>query len=515
MANQITLGNVQIKCRFPVTKLQECCIYAKYGEHTKAEIVCTVKGSESRAALTDVDEDELKIVNRGEDGREETLFDGVIHDAEYVEEGRLATLKICAFSHTWKMDIRRKSRSFQNIHMTYADVAQAVLQEYDADMRWNISDRQLAHPLIQYQETDYSFLQRILSHLQCRITSEDTRDKICFYAGIRSGRNIGDIDLNKYVHSIIWSKRMGYEGYKITGTDFVRVGDVLQLQGRNYYVMEAATTFEHNVLYCRYSAFPEACFKSDKLSASTIQGHVLTGRVLKTEQEFVRLHLDIDKEQSVSDAYDFLWKPITGNLFYCMPEEGTKAALYFGEADESTGIVIMNIRENGDECGETADYNNRYFTTNNRKRMYLKPSEMGLLNIEEQNAEIALKDDSVLQVKTNHQISVLAEGQVELKGKNVNITTPKEATLVRKDMISPTVINLCNAFDAIGAKGNFAATAPISEKKRKPLVTGQQSEKYSLDGAVLPILSNIPLETEGNQAMEIVAGSMPVIIPET
>ena len=144
--------------------------------------------------------------------------------------------------------------------------------------------------------------------------------------------------------------------------------------------------------------------------------------------------------------------------------------------------------------------------------MYLKPSEMGLLNMEEQNAEIAIKDASLLNMKTNNQISILAEGQVELKGKEVTFTAPKEATLVRKDILSPTVINMCNAFDAIGCTGNFASTAPqVAEKKRKAAVPGQKMEVYSLNGVVDSILSNIPADDLGNPIMEAVAGSMPVI----
>ena len=196
-----------------------------------------------------------------------------------------------------------------------------------------------------------------------------------------------------------------------------------------------------------------------------------------------------------------------------MPEAGTKAALYFGGTCEDSASVIYNIRENGEECGELADHHNRYFTAKNDKRMYLKPSEMGLLNMMGRNAEIALKDDSIVQVKTEHQISVLAEGRVELKGRNVTITAPKEATLVRKDMLSPTVINLCNDFDAIGRKGNFAASVPIEEKKRRTPGKGIWEERYPLDGGIMSaILSNIPTDGGGDPVMDRIAGSMPVII---
>ena len=293
--------------------------------------------------------------------------------------------------------------------------------------------------------------------------------------------------------------------------DLARIGDVLSIQGRTYYVMETEAKFINNVLNCTCLVFPKQCFEVELIPADALKSAVLTGKVLKTEQEKVKLHLEIDKEQEIDGAYKFPWKPITGNLFYSMSEEGSKAALYFSTDEERNAAVIYNIRENGEECGETADCINRYFTTQHEKRMYLKPSETGLVNLTDQNVEISLKDDSGLQVKSTHKISIMAEGQIELKGRNVKMTAPKEATLVKKDIMSPTVINLCNAFDAIGAKGDFAAVPKAVKEKRKKAAGGQPMERYSLDGAVSAVLSNIPAAETGSPVMDAVAGSMPVI----
>ncbi len=114
-------------------------------------------------------------------------------------------------------------------------------------------------------------------------------------------------------------------------------------------------------------------------------------------------------------------------------------------------------------------------------------------------------------MKTANKLSLLAEGQVQLTGKTVTLTTPKEATLVKKDLISPTVINLCNAFDAIGKSGNFVAAPQIEEKKRRKPESSQVQEEYSLKGAVAAILSNIPAEGGESEVMGAIAGSMPVV----
>ncbi len=55
---------------------------------------------------------------------------------------------------------------------------------------------------------------------------------------------------------------------------------------------------------------------------------------------------------------------------------------------------------------------------------------------------------------------------------------PKEATFVRKDILSPAVINLCNAFDSIGRVGSFASNAEqVTEKKEKKDIACQGSRK--------------------------------------
>lgn len=521
MAGRITFERLQVKCRFTIQTILKCCIHAKYGEHTRAEVVAVVKGEEVKAVFTDITKEKIEIFSRNDSGTnasaEEILFAGIIEDVELLEEGKYATLSLRAVSYQWKMDVKRKSRSFQNISMTYREVVKAVLQDYGAELIWNCSDRQLEYPLIQYKETDYHFIKRILSHIGEGITTVDSSAKVCIHAGMRKGNSKGEINLKQYSYSMVpfRSKHSDKQqtGYKMEEVDFVRVGDVVQVQGRSFYVMEVSTVFTQNMMKCDCMIFPKQCFKVEKIPAETLRSTVLTGRILETRQELVKMHLDIDKEQSASEAYEFPWKPITGNMLYCMPEVGTKAALYISRTEENTAAVIYNIRENGDECAELADYNNRYFTTDNQKRMYLKPSEMGLLNMKNQNAEIALKDGNVLDVKTGNQLSIMAEGQVELKGKNVTITTPKEATLVKKDIISPTVINMCNAFDAIGKTGNFAAAPQVVEKKRKKAIpgSGQIIEKYSLEGAVETILANIPADDYGSPLMERIAGSMPVV----
>ena len=364
--------------------------------------------------------------------------------------------------------------------------------------------------------------------MQKGITVLDLSQTIRIHAGLCKGKDLGVLNPEQYRYQVMsFGERRSDRrilSYLVEDMDFAVVGDRVQILGKDFYVMEADTDFAQNMLRCDCLLVPAECFAVERISADTLQKAVLTGRVLETKQELVRLHLDMDREQDASKAYWFPWRPITGNLLYCMPEKGTKAGLYITGGEERTAEVVYSIRENGEECSELADPNDRYLTTDHKKRMYLKPSEMGLVNLAENNAQIGIEDGKQLKVKTVNRISIQAKGQVELKGKRVMVKTPKEVTLVKKDILSPTVVNMCNAFDSIGKIGDFRTASQDIEKKGQKAVpaSGQMAgeepakesmqEEYRLDEEILEtVFANIPVEEMEDPFMKALERSMPLM----
>ena len=518
--DHITIAQIQVRSRFTMSVIRDCQIKASFGEHTQAKIVAEVKADQVRAVLTEIEKDEVEIVSvsQDEEGRsiQKLLFSGMVYQVGVQEEGEYALLTLEAVSPSWKMDIRKKSRTFQDVNKSYREVAELVLEDYGAKLSEEIVDRKLEYPLIQYRETDFAFLRRIFSHLGEGIGVNSLSSSIRLISGNHSGRHQGEIRLSEHIYTQLPFYTRGGEllalGYLLEDMDFASIGDRVTIEGKEYRIKDIEVGFVGNLLSCRWRVFPKKCFTVEKQPATTLKNAVLIGEVLQTDREKVRLHLQIDEQQKKEEAYDFPWIPITGNLFYCMPEIGTKVALHFAEGKEEQGMVIYNLRENGETCGELADGNNRYLTTAGQKRMYIKPREMGLMNLPQENAQLALKDGSNLTIKTKNKLSILAKGQVALRGKQVSLTTPQEATLVRKDILSPTVINLCNAFDAIGKTGNFAAIPKAIEKKRKGTVPGSGQQKpYFLGDVVEHIFANIPSEPEKNPVLEAIAGGMPIV----
>ena len=107
-------------------------------------------------------------------------------------------------------------------------------------------------------------------------------------------------------------------GYRIYGREFIRVGEKVMILGREYSVMTCEISFKHNSIETCVNVYPLECFQADKIQADRLKGVVIEGEVLQTKGEVLRLHLDIDDEQDVATAYDYPWRPIIGNMLYCI-----------------------------------------------------------------------------------------------------------------------------------------------------------------------------------------------------
>ena len=82
------------------------------------------------------------------------------------------------------------------------------------------------------------------------MTYRDVAEKVCLCAGVRSGNHPGRIALNEKAHSILRFRKKKQKGYRIEGMDYIRAGDVLNIQGGDCYVMETETVFRQNDLNC-------------------------------------------------------------------------------------------------------------------------------------------------------------------------------------------------------------------------------------------------------------------------
>lgn len=530
MEAAITYDKIQIECKVKILTLYSLSINIEPNEHAICSISGTIDERYNEEIIKEcIQGERLKILcNNCENDKKavSTLFQGEIISAKINMENQYAVIDIQAASNTFELDVVKKRRSFQNISMTYQEVVRKILKEYDSDyLYWRVKDKYLEYPLIQYDETDWEFIKRICSHMNVKIMPIHTVSKPGIHVGLIEGNDRGAIAGKNYLlgfnkasffddpESNDKSKRK-YTYCIVEDIIDYRLGDRLTFQGNNLSVCAKHIKSVKGVLIFKYwLSYPEY-FWTAKYYNTAIKGIELHGIVTAVTEEKIKLRLAIDRYEKDQELYFFNWKPITGNLFYCMPEIGQEAALYIPCCDEKCALAVNAIRSNGESCEELSNPDNRYFTTLHKKRMYFFPEKTGMELFDEcgKHNELKLNDNSQVLIKSDKRISIMSEKQVLLKGKKIHLTTPKEATLVRKDILSPTVINLCNAFDAIGKTGGFKSNpeAVAVDKKLKPMTI--QAESYNLGKINAHLLANIPEESYGDEIVDAAIGSMPAII---
>ena len=140
-------------------------------------------------------------------------------------------------------------------------------------------------------------------------------------------------------------------------------------------------------------------------------GMSFVGSIVGTQGEQVEVAFDIDKTAAGGNRYGFA--PVTGNLMYCMPQKGTKTALYIGNGDEAQGIATGCIRTNGSTCEGTGSPEKKSFRSEHGKGMDLYPQRMGLDGGE--TGKITFEDETGTTIESNGGLVLMAKEGIRLE----------------------------------------------------------------------------------------------------
>ncbi|KEO77606.1 contractile injection system protein, VgrG/Pvc8 family, partial [Paenibacillus polymyxa] len=239
------------------------------------------------------------------------LFHGIVTRMSVHCVRGVYTFELEAASHSHQMDIKRKRRSYQDIHRTYDDLVTALVRKYQyGDAIDTVSNHaKLETFVLQYEETDWAFLKRLASRFGSVLVPEVTAASPKVFFGMPEGKQYKverDVfyRVRKTFHELDVEKpgeRAGsYVTYMIESLQFYALGDLITLpigQGKELVVVRAVTTLADGLLRTRYDLQAEQDIRYARYENDQATGISLTGTVLKVQQDFVQLQLDIDPKQ--------------------------------------------------------------------------------------------------------------------------------------------------------------------------------------------------------------------------
>ncbi|WLC72246.1 hypothetical protein KTC96_09815 [Clostridium estertheticum] len=337
-------------------------------------------------------------------------------------------LEIQALTSSFELDVKEKSRSFQDVNMTYDELIGIILKDYPGySYEQCIGEGQkIGKPLFQYKETDWSFLKRISSELKSELSCDIIETLNMFYFGrpSKTSYKLEDTsdykackDLKQYHES--GGSEAGHDTdyfyYEIETREKYEVGANISFKNKDFYVNQyKARDLSDEVIY-KYRLCRKNGVWQTKVINSLIGGASIEGKVFEVKGEKIKLHLNIDKSQNKDKASWFPYAPPTGNVMYSMPIVGTSASLYFPSETSEEPIVTGCVRTNGSSCAKTADTTKRYFGTEHGSEIEMVPGALNIKGGSKEPLSISFDDAVGVTITSHKKLSLSAAGGIIMK----------------------------------------------------------------------------------------------------
>lgn len=118
-------GDLSVETKITIESIEKLELEVKPGEHGKLILKGSIKEEDGQSTLfTSWENTEIKLY-----GKRELLFHGMVGQINLAHEGGLFTILLEAVSATARLDAEKKSRSFQDIRVTYEEAFLHVLTD--------------------------------------------------------------------------------------------------------------------------------------------------------------------------------------------------------------------------------------------------------------------------------------------------------------------------------------------------------------------------------------------------
>lgn len=467
-------------------KLVSLEIIRKINDHVRIKFSGKIQSDQKDEFIKMADsETTIEFDYQDDQGNQKALFRGIVANIE-VKLNAQDILEIEGVSHTILLDQELKSRSFPDDTMKYSQLIENILAEYKGASYGDIVAKEspLNGFILQYRETDWEFLKRLASHFKTGLVATAEINKPYFYFGIPDqnlititdsmpNSEIGSDDNERILRlkrttidcRCIDGKYIGEYGkkeilsYELRTYRVLNIGDTVRIrkwtksiplkkniapdtfsdiQELTFYVYESKAVMEKSCLNFYYQLVFEEELSMDWLSNQQITGLSLEGTVIGIEKDYIRVHLQIDKDyetghkvknNSTQKGALFPYAtPYTaeGNTgWYCMPEEGDTVNLYFPSYDETGGIILSSIRKQTQNSDKITDPAVKYFRHKNTEIRFSENNVLITLNqYDEKNktdvalVSIELDEAAGLKIFGRKDVEITAGNDIVIQSTN-------------------------------------------------------------------------------------------------
>ena len=426
------------------------------------------------------------------------LFCGKIKRVNCEQKNSVMFASIEAVSYTVDLESERRRRSFQNVELTFEQVAHQVIKNTEAGFIWHLEDRKIGRPFIQFDETAWDFLLRLSSHFNCPLQTIMTLEKPRFCFGIHTGHlqvldeakvlEFGVSDAYYFKGGFASGHAKEMYGYlKVKHLASWEMGDYVFFEGNKYTVVERLIKLDQGELVFIDTLGASGLMYRPTIYNQALSGVQLQGRIEATQNESVFIAFDFDAEKQATYPWD--WRPEIGNSCYIIPEVGSRAIVTCADDDEQNAIATHLLRHNG----AYPSVEHHGILTIHDKLLGLYPDRL-LLRGKDDNVRLGLTDVRGILMK-GANVTLDAVGAIAISGNEVFVQAPERILM----WTNKSSIEVCKNFNFFAPNGVSSNTSGSSDVEM-PRDGGNTSEKTDLNHwqASFAALGSVPNGNVGN-----------------
>lgn len=350
--HDLELTGLQVKT---ILSLQ---IFHKPGEHGKMELHADLGEENGDFPIHETSSGQKITLYEKRDGKKNPIFSGVITGLLVQSEGKSFHVKVTAYTHSYLMDIQKKSRSFQDTTMTLGMLVSGIVKDYGGQSQILFADSAIGEIAVQYDETDWHFIKRMLSERHIPLACSEIRDNVCLYMGVAripAKPEILSVEkVWKDMDELSYWREAGeglaeenFIAYRIRLDNHMTLYGDIDFRGRSLTAAEVEYATIDNTVYEFVTLKKNSGILQKTIYPMELVGSAMEGTILNVKGEKVQIHLKIDDDHPGNDCY---WFPFStpsassdGSGWYCMPEKGDQVRIYFPSKRTKEVIAISAV----------------------------------------------------------------------------------------------------------------------------------------------------------------------------
>lgn len=421
----------------PIKEILDCEIESRIGEHSTLMLLAYAEGDELLYELPDC---QAVTVYLRDGSEKRILFSGIVTDLQLWEQGQMKTVQIIGKSRSWLMDRTKCSRSFQDTKMTYQALVKEVAADYEkegsGEKQCGVmcvgADQAIENLYVQYEETDWAFLKRVLSAAGLTLTPESRQEGMKLYAGIPESADAElsyqVLGIDKDMDSYYFLKANGREvnavdftRYQIASEQMLGMFEPVVIKGKKLVAYSCRYVFNNQELLGIYGLQSARGLKQAASYPMHLIGVALTGKVVGVSGTKIQASLAIDKGHEDRAVYWFPFSTLSaspdGSGWYCMPEEGDDVRIYFPSKQEKEAVALSAVSNY--EPGQTGEEDrmgnpdSRYLRTKAGQELALAPDHIKL-SCGKQASSVVIDSDGKVTVQAQTMVQAEAETSMTL-----------------------------------------------------------------------------------------------------